>query len=117
MSYQRVLMVCFAVAAVCLMPLAEVSHAASSTAAKKVQQLDADTEVNELLFGELGSGYFLASERKFMITAKTEFFGKSGAKISSSSIAQGSMVKVVFRWEADGTTLSAITVTVIKAPQ
>lgn len=117
MSYQRVLIVCFTAAA-CLMPLAGSSHAAGPAAGSKPgQQVDADTDVNELLFGESGSGYFLASERKFAVTEKTEFFGKSGSKISPASIPQGSMVKVVFHREADGTTLNAITVTVTKAPQ
>lgn len=117
MSYQRVLIVCFTVA-VCLMPLAGISHAAGSAAASKSgQQVDANTDVNELLFGESGSGYFMASERKFAVTEKTEFFGRSGATISPDLIAQGSTVKVVFRREADGTTLKAITVTVTKAPQ
>ncbi|MBI5636841.1 MAG: hypothetical protein HZA03_02600 [Nitrospinae bacterium] len=117
MRYQRVLAACFAVA-VCLMsgPFAAVSRAASpGTAAKAYTPSDA--EVNVLLFGEAGNGYFLASERKFVITPKTEFFGRSGAKILPSSISDGSTVEVIFRREADGTTLSAITVTVTKAPQ
>lgn len=117
MKYQSLLAASFA-AVMCLVPLAEVSHAAAATAAaKKVQPVDADTEVNELLFGEAGNGFFLAGERKFMVTPKTVFYGKSGSKVALSSIRDGSTVKVAFHREADGNTLSAITVTVTKDPQ
>lgn len=117
MRYRRVLIVCFTVA-VCLMPLAEISHAAGPAAGlKSGQQVDANASVNELLFNKVGNGYFYASERKFVITANTEFFSMSGAKVTSYSIAPGSMVKVTFHREADGEKLNAITVTVTKAPQ
>ena len=114
MRYRRVLAAWFAVV-ICCVPIAQVSQAAGPAAASKPgKALDADVDVNELLFGGGGNGYFLASERKFVVTPKTEFYGKSGAKTSLSSIDKGSMVKVVFHREADGTTLTAISVTVTK---
>lgn len=115
MRYQRVLIACFA-AAVCLMPLA-VSHAAGGAASKQGKQVGASIDVNELLFGGAGDGFLYASERKFMVTPTTQFFRKSGTPIALSSIPKGSTVLVEFHREADGTTLTAITVTVTKAPQ
>ncbi|TBR21598.1 MAG: hypothetical protein EPO63_08515 [Candidatus Nitrosotenuis sp.] len=101
-----------------MMPLAGAVHAAGpAPASRAAHQMDADTDVNELLFGGTGSGYILASERKFVVTPRTEFFGKSGARIASSSIRKGSMVKVVFHRESDGATLTAVSVTVTKDPQ
>ncbi len=104
-----------AVTAICLFVPIDAGAAKPLSPAEQALT-GADTDVNELLFGEAGSGYFLASERQFKVTPATRFFGKSGVPITLSSIRPGSSVEVVFHVEADGKTLTALTVTITKNP-